>query len=579
MAAVKLLKTLEAENRAATPAEKETLAQYTGWGHSPQAFVYTLQERARLRQLFPEDQAEGIFDQWNNEKWEKEQAELQDLFTEDEYTSARDSIANAHYTSLPVIRWMWDATQRFGFQGGKILEPGLGIGNFFSVMPSGEMRGKSKLTGIEMDDLSGRIAQKLYERADVRISPYQKTRLPDGYFDLAISNVPFADVRIQDKAYKEQLTLHNYYFRKSLDKVRPGGVVAFITSRFTMDGSKNQEFRRRISEEAEFIGAIRLPNTAFKKNAHTEVTTDVIFLRKLNAGEAPTGENWVDLVDKKIKDKEGRPVEMALNSYYDRHPDMMMGRLTATGSMYSAGEPTLAPYGDLDKLMATALEKLPENVVAGPESSLSKPAEETLLAPDSVREGQFVVNENGDLTQNSKGKLEAYKAPNDTAVLRIKGMDSIRAKVRDLLFSQTEGIEEADLKKKQANLLKTYKSFAKKYGPLNNAVNKRLFSSDPDVALLSSLEVMDYDESGKNFAEIETTPQQSLKAIPEGKRNTELTSMAGAMRSRGMSGTEIAAALNVANRERCQPPLPDEEVHSIALSIDRYEAGSPGEGR
>ena len=490
VAAIRLLKTLETENRPATVDEKETLAQYTGWGHSPQAFEISYQQGQKLKEVLPEDQAKEVRDRLNydsSEKWEAEREELRDLLTEDEYNAARHSTINAHYTSIPVIRSMWEAIQGFGFRGGRILEPGMGVGHFFGAMPR-DLQAASKLSGVELDDVSARIARKLYENADIRAQGYQDSRFPNSFFDLGVSNVPFANITVRDPAYKNQhLTLHNYFFAKTVDKVRPGGVVAFITSRYTMDGTKNIALRQSLAEKTDLLGAIRLPNTAFQKNAHTEVTTDIIFLRKLRAGETPSGEGWVGTVEKTILDKHGHSVEFALNEYYDRHPDMMLGKMAATGTMYAGGEPTLEPVGNTLERLREAVEKLPKDVMTSGGDQELQPAE-TILAPDSVREGQYVVSDDGAIRVRRGDELRAWESPSKGALARVRGMIGIRESVRSILYDQVQGIDDSDLKAAQAKLKKLYDRFAKSHGPLNDDTNARLFSEDPDAALLLALE-------------------------------------------------------------------------------------------
>ena len=314
LAAIALLKKLEAENRPATEDEKRVLVRYVGWGGLPQVFDAL------------------------NESWKKERAHLESLLTTDELESARATTLNAHYTAPVVVRAMYAALQRFGFRQGRVLEPAAGLGHFIGLMPD-EMKAGSRITGIEIDSITVRLARKLYPDADLRHQPFEETKLADGFYDVAISNILFGDYKPFDPKFKSwNFVIHDYSFAKALDKVRPGGLVLFITSHGTLD-KMDGALREYISNQADLLGAIRLPNDAFKKNANTEVTTDIVMLRKRLPGELPNGSVWKELVE--ISDSAGETIPV--NEYFAAHPEMMLGEMRPEGKMYARSEPTLIP--------------------------------------------------------------------------------------------------------------------------------------------------------------------------------------------------------------------------------------------
>ena len=345
IAGIRTLKQLEAENRDATDAEKAILARYVGWGAMPNAFEH-----------------------WPPDEWKKVAHEVKQLLTEDEYESARASTPNAHFTSPQVITAVWDGMQRLGLKpGAQILEPSLGVGHFFGLMPHAVFPGAKK-TGVELDSVTARIAAKLYPDATIFAKGFEETALPDNFFDAVVGNVPFGDYGVHDPAYKRTLTraIHDYFFAKSLDKLRPGGVMALITSRYTMD-KQDSTIRDYLAERADLVGAIRLPNTAFKANAGTEVTTDILFLRKRAPGQAPSGEAWHGLAP--IHTSDG---EIEVNEYFARHPEMMLGEMKLEGTMYRGQEPTLA--GQLSPaLLAQAVTKLPAGAYVPRDEGRSPP--------------------------------------------------------------------------------------------------------------------------------------------------------------------------------------------------------------
>jgi hypothetical protein len=330
IAAIRLLKTLEAENREATADEKPVLARYVGWGAMPNVFG-----------LYPPGE------------WRSTAGAVKELLTVPEFESARASTPNAHYTSPPVIEAIWSGLHHLGIgKGAQILEPAMGVGHFFGLMPD-SMQGGHR-TGVELDSITARIAGKLYPDSTIFAKGFEETPLPDNYFDAIVGNVPFGDYPVHDPAMKRQLTraIHDYFFAKSLEKLRPGGVMALITSRYTMD-KQADTIRRHLAEHANLLGAIRLPNTTFKGNAGTEVTTDILFLQKRGPGAPPAGHAWRGL---ETIDSPGGPI--AVNEYYARHPEMMLGTMKLEGTMYGAAEPTLE--GQLTpELLREAVESLP----------------------------------------------------------------------------------------------------------------------------------------------------------------------------------------------------------------------------
>jgi SAM-dependent methyltransferase len=316
IAAIETLRQLDAEERPATPEEKATLVKYVGWGAMPQVFDV------------------------DNTDWRKEQFRLSEILSDDEHRSARATTLNAHYTAPTVIGAMYRAAGRFGFKGGRVLEPACGIGHFVGLMPE-EMLRRSTVTGIEIDPLTARIAKALYPDADIRAQPFEQTKLADGFYDLAISNVPFGDYTVHDPRFNNyKFSIHDYFFAAALEKVRPGGLLMFITSRGTMD-KLDSTLRELLSTRTELLGAIRLPNDAFKKNAGTEVTTDIVMLRRLRPGETPAGPAWKETAEHANDVGEA----FTINEYFAARPEMMLGQMRLSGGMYGGNEPTLEPDG------------------------------------------------------------------------------------------------------------------------------------------------------------------------------------------------------------------------------------------
>ena len=472
VAAIRTLKQVEAENRLATPQEQETLSNYVGWGGLAQAFDP------------------------DNEKWSREYAELKELLTPEEYASAQSTVLNAHYTSPTVIKAMYEAVSRMDFMPGNILEPSCGIGNFFGLVPEGYE--KSNLYGVELDHLTGRIARQLYQKADITISGFEDSSHPDDFFDLAVGNVPFGEYKVHDRRYDRQnLLIHDYFLTKSLDKLRPGGIAAFITTKGTMDklGSKARE---ELAQKADLLGAIRLPNTAFKANAGTSVTADILFFQK--RGSAPEKlPDWVHIG----QTEDGVP----LNNYFLQHPEMVLGKMAFYENMYgNATETACLPIegADLKEQLVQAIGYIapPDRELLhmdAPEPEAGEKAE-TIPADPDVRNFSF-TEKGGKLyfRENSRMKLAE---PGKTQAARIRGMIGIRDSARKLINLQMNGADDETIQTEQENLNRLYDRFQEKYGILNSAGNRLAFRQDSSYPLLCSLEVLDEEGNLKRKADM-----------------------------------------------------------------------------
>lgn len=476
VAAIKLLKQLEAEDRLATPEEQKVLARYVGWGGLAPVFSYG-----------------------HDSAWESEKAELRELLTDEEYNAARGSTNNAHYTSPEVIKGVWDIIERLGFKGGKVLEPSVGIGNFFGMMPE-KLRSKSSLNGVELDSLTGRIAKQLYQKASVEITGYEQTKYPDDYFDLAISNVPFGQFSLHDPKYnKFKFNIHNYFFAKAIDQVRPGGLVAFITSTGTMQsGSDAKRLRELLKNKADFIGAVRLPNTAFKENAGTEVTTDLIILQKREPGAAPGKNNhaWLETKDSELTGKYTQQ-PLQINEYYSEHPEMLIGKL-AEDTLYGGGRLALDGTGlNVGKELEGRVEKFPKNIYKPRSTNRNTNSLESahkFLAPSGTRNGQFVITDNGVFVNDNGEMVELPKA----AQARAKDYVGLREATKKILDGQINPkIADKTLDGWRKDLNKVYDKFVAKYGYLNSPKNKRNLAQDPDFGIVSAIEKYTLDKKTK----------------------------------------------------------------------------------
>lgn len=458
--AIETLRALDAEERPATAEEKAVLVKYVGWGAMPQ-----------------------VFDDYNRE-WAKERSALQANLSEEEFELARSTTLNAHYTSPTVIGAMYRAAERFGFNGGRVLEPACGIGHFIGIMPEDVLR-RSTVTAIEIDPLTARIAKALYPDADIRAQPFEQTKLADGFYDLAVSNVPFGDYTVHDPRWNSlKLPIHDYFFASALEKVRPGGLVMFITSRGTMD-KLDSALRELLSQRTELLGAIRLPNDAFKRNAGTEVTTDIVMLRKLRPGESPTGPAWKETASHTNDIGEA----FTINEYFIARPEMMLGQLRLTGRMYRDNEPTLEPDGrSLAEALAQAVERLPRDVYQAHAHQIAEPTiEETIPAPDFVKPNAFCLHEGMVCIREENVLRPLNDLPSETRS-RIRGMIQVRDAVRDCLRSQVDGSAEERVVETRQQLNFAYDRFAARFGPVNLRANQRAFDGDPDLPLLLSLE-------------------------------------------------------------------------------------------
>jgi N12 class adenine-specific DNA methylase len=460
LAAIRALRTLDAEERPATAEEKATLIKYVGWGAMPQ-----------------------VFDDYNRE-WRKERETLVNELSPEEYELARSTTLNAHYTAPTVIRAMYGALERFGFQGGRVIEPACGIGHFIGLMPDEILR-RSTVTGIEIDPLTARIAKALYPDADIRAQPFEQSKLADGFYDLAISNVPFGDYPVHDPKWNDyKLPIHDYFFAAALDKVRPGGLVMFITSRGTMD-KLDSTLRELLSARTELLGAIRLPNDAFKKNAGTEVTTDIVMLRKLRPGEAPTGPSWKATTDYTNDLGEA----FTINEYFAARPEMMLGQLRLAGRMYRDNEPTLEPDGrDLGDALKQAVERLPQGIYQSPSQQVAEPTlEQTIPAPDYIKPNAYCLHDGMVCVREDTVLRPLSDLPSDMRS-RIRNLIPVRDAVRECLRAQLDGSGEKRVLETRHQLNLAYDRFVGRFGPINTRSNQRAFDGDPDLPLLLSLE-------------------------------------------------------------------------------------------
>lgn len=483
--AIKTLFQLEQEHRGATAEEQQVLSQYVGWGGLADAFDP------------------------NKDEWAKEYTELKGLLSEDEYAAARSSTLNAHYTSPTVIRGIYDAVERMGFRSGNILEPSMGVGNFFGMLP--DTMQDSRLYGVELDSITGRIAKMLYPQADITVAGFETTDRRD-FYDLAVSNVPFGQYKVNDKAYnKLGFSIHNYFFAKAIDQVRPGGVVAFVTSRYTMD-SKDSTARKHMAERADLLGAIRLPNNAFRANAGTDVVSDIIFLQKRDR-PIDHEPDWVQLG----KTEDG----FAINQYFVDHPEMILGELTTESTQYGREELTVAPIEGavLADQLAEAVQHIEgqyvEVEVETPDVADAEVERKTLPADPDVKnfsyavvDGEVYYRENSIMTQVELS---------DNAKARVTGMVELRQIVNQLIQEQLDDYPDEDIKATQAKLNTAYDAFTAKYGLLNDRKNGRLFEDDSSYYLLCSLENLDENKQLKSKADMFTKrtirPERTVTSV------------------------------------------------------------------
>ena len=483
--AIRTLFKLEEEHRGATAEEQQVLSQYVGWGGLADAFDP------------------------GKDSWAKEYAELKGLLSEDEYAAARSSTLNAHYTSPTVIRGIYDAVERMGFRSGNILEPSMGVGNFFGMLPD-SMAG-SRLYGVELDSITGRIAKKLYPQADITVAGFETTDRRD-FYDLAVGNVPFGQYKVNDKAYnKLGFSIHNYFFAKAIDQVRPGGIVAFVTSRYTMD-SKDSTARKHMAERADLLGAIRLPNNAFRANAGTDVVSDIIFLQKRDR-PADIEPAWVQLG----KTEDG----FDINQYFVDHPEMVLGELTTESTQYGREELTVAPIEgtSLADQLAEAVQHIEgqytEVEVETPDIADVENEKHILPADPDVKNFSYTVVD-GEVFYRENSVMTQVEL-SDTAKGRVTGMVELRQTVNDLIDQQLNDYPDEDIQATQAKLNAAYDAFTAKYGLLNDRKNGRLFEQDSSYYLLCSLENLDEQGQLKSKAAMFTKrtirPERTVTSV------------------------------------------------------------------
>ena len=483
--AIRTLFQLEQEHRGATAEEQQVLSQYVGWGGLSDAFDP------------------------GKDSWAKEYAELKGLLSEDEYAAARSSTLNAHYTSPTVIRSIYDAVERMGFHSGNILEPSMGVGNFFGMLP--DTMADSRLYGVELDSITGRIAQKLYPQADITVAGFETTDRRD-FYDLAVGNVPFGQYKVNDKAYnKLGFSIHNYFFAKAIDQVRPGGVVAFVTSRYTMD-SKDSTARKHMAERADLLGAIRLPNNAFRANAGTDVVSDIIFLQKRDR-PIDHEPDWVQLG----KTEDG----FAINQYFVDHPEMVLGELTTESTQYGREELTVAPLEgtSLADQLAEAVQHIEGQYTAAevdaPDIAEEETTRRTLSADPEVKNFSYTVVD-GEVFYRENSVMTQVEL-SDTAKGRVTGMVELRQIVNDLIEQQLNDYPDEDIKATQERLNAVYDAFTAKYGLLNDRKNGRLFEQDSSYYLLCSLENLDEQGQLKSKAAMFTKrtirPERTVTSV------------------------------------------------------------------
>ena len=475
--AIATLKQTEAEGRNATPEEQHILSQYVGWG--------------------------GLADAFDPDKagWRAEYDELKGVLSPEEYAAARASTLNAHYTSPTVIRAIYDAVENMGFQTGNILEPSMGVGNFFGMLP--ESMESSRLYGVELDSITGRIAKQLYPKADITVAGFETIDRKD-FFDLAVGNVPFGQYQVNDRAYnKLGFSIHDYFFAKTLDQVRPGGVIAFVTSRYTMD-KQSPEVRKYIAQRAELLGAIRLPNNAFKANAGTEVVSDIIFLQKRDR-PIDIEPDWVHLGE----NKDG----FSINQYFIDNPEMVLGRQTSESTQYGRQDFTVEPYEDLD--LATQLRYAIQNIGGKyeaaelPDLGENETIQDTIPADPNVKNYSYAVVD-GEVYYRENSVM-VKPSLNATAKERVKGLAELRDCVHRLIDLQMWESDDASIRTEQQKLNRLYDRFTEKYGLINSRGNALAFADDSSYYLLCSLEVLDDEDKTKLKSKADMFTKRTIK--------------------------------------------------------------------
>ncbi len=471
--AIRTLEKIEGEHRTATPEEQEVLAKYVGWG--------------------------GLADAFDSSKanWANEYQELKSLLSPEEYASARESTLNAHYTSPVIIQAIYDAVGKMGFTRGNVLDPAAGIGNFYGCLPE-EMQG-SRLYGAELDGLTGRIAKQLYPHADIKITGFENTSYPNDFFDVAVGNVPFGQYKVSDRQYdKHNFLIHDYFFAKTLDKVRPGGIVAFVTSKGTMD-KKNPEVRKYLAQRAELLGAVRLPNTAFKENAGTEVTSDILFLKKRDR-VMDIEPDWVHLTE-----KDG----IVMNQYFADHPEMVLGKMEMVSGAHGMESACLPDTSlPLSAQLKNALSHVEGSIEQADFNEIDDElAKENIPADPDVKNYSYTVVD--DTVYYRENSIMKPVDVSEKAEQRIKGMVAIRDCTQELINFQLEEYPEDMIQNKQTELNQLYDDFSKKFGLISSQTNKRAFNQDSSYCLLCSLEKL--DDEGNFIGKADMFTKRTIK--------------------------------------------------------------------
>ena len=540
-AAIRTLKQIEAEERLATPEEQEALSRYVGWGGLADCF----------------------------EETSPHYQELKSLLDEDEYAAARASSLTAFYTPPVVIRGIYKALSQMGFQQGNILEPSCGTGNFLGLLPA-DMAG-SKTYGVELDSISGRIAQQLYQNASISVNGFEKVQMPDSFFDVAVGNVPFGNFKVIDKRYdKHHWLIHDYFFGKALDKVRPGGVIAFVTSKGTMD-KENSAVRKYLAQRADLIGAIRLPDNTFKQNAGTKVTSDILFLQKRDH-ITDLEPDWLHL----DTDENG----IRMNSYFVQHPEMVLGDMVMESTRFGPDSACKAREGaDLSELLAEAVQFLQAEIKPYELEELDEEEDRSIPADPNVRNFSYTVVD-GQVYYRENSRMHPLEV-SVTAENRIRGMIELRECVRRLIDYQTEGYPDADVKEEQAKLNTLYDSFTKKYGLISSRGNKLAFSEDSSYCLLCSLEVLDEDGSLKRKTDMFTkrtirphvavtsvdTASEALAVSIAEKARVDMEYMA---QLSGKSPEELEAELSGVIFRNIEGPENPDRLRGASLSLQAF---------
>ena len=540
-AAIRTLKQIEAEERLATPEEQEILSRYVGWGGLADCF----------------------------EETSPHYQELKSLLDEDDYAAARASSLTAFYTPPVVIRGIYKALSQMGFQQGNILEPSCGTGNFLGLLPA-DMAG-CKAYGVELDSISGRIAQQLYQNASISVNGFEKVQMPDSFFDVAVGNVPFGDFKVIDKRYdKHHWLIHDYFFGKALDKVRPGGVIAFITSKGTMD-KENPAVRKYLAQRADLIGAIRLPDNTFKQNAGTEVTSDILFLQK--RGHITDLEpDWVHL----DTDENG----IRMNRYFVQHPEMILGDMVMESGRFGPDSACKAREGaDLSELLAEAVQFLQAEIKPYELEELDEEEDRSIPADPNVKNFSYTIAD-GQVYYRENSRMHPVEV-SVTAENRIRGMIGLRECVRRLIDYQTEGYPDADIKAEQEKLNALYDSFTKKYGLISSRGNKLAFSEDSSYCLLCSLEVLDEEGNLKRKADMFTkrtirphvavtsvdTASEALAVSIAEKARVDMEYMA---QLSGKSPEELEAELSGVIFRNIEGPENPDRLRGASLSLQAF---------